>query len=91
MEAAQHQYRRVWISHAVMGVAGTISVILRIFSRRKTRTTMKGDDWLIFVALLFMWSDFTCTILGEFINPGTCTQTGDQHKLKSSVRTSSVL
>ena len=52
---------------------------------------MKGDDWFIFVALFFMWSDFTCTILGEFIYPPAFTPPGDLHMLKSLVRTSSIL
>jgi hypothetical protein len=65
MGEAEREYVKVWVSHAVMGAAATIAVALRFWARRKTRAKLKWDDHLVVFALLLMWGDFACTIMGE--------------------------
>lgn len=65
MKAAEHEYVKVWVSHAVMGIAATLAVGLRFFARKKTKASLMWDDWLVVFALLLMWGDFACTIMGE--------------------------
>ncbi|KAF2807324.1 uncharacterized protein BDZ99DRAFT_536721 [Mytilinidion resinicola] len=65
MDQAEKEYLKIWLSHTVMGVAATIAIVLRFIARRRTKAVLKWDDWIALSALLFMWGDFACTILGK--------------------------
>ncbi|KAF2492663.1 hypothetical protein BU16DRAFT_513820 [Lophium mytilinum] len=65
MDQADREYLKIWLLHAVMGLAATTAIILRFLARRRTKAVLKWDDWISFSALLFMWGDFACTILGK--------------------------
>ena len=66
MSSFERAYPQTWISHTVMGMLATIAIVLRFVARQRTKAKLQWDDWLSLLALLFLLSDFTCTIVGVY-------------------------
>lgn len=71
MDAAQREYRKVWISKTVLGILAIGTVVLRMHVRvNKKKQRVGFDDFFSVLALLFMIADFVCNILGKALSPG---------------------
>jgi hypothetical protein len=71
MDAAQREYRKVWISKTVLGILAVCTVVLRMHVRvNKKKQKVGWDDFFSVLSLLLMVADFVCNILGKALSFG---------------------
>ena len=66
MNEVDHVFISVLVLHVVMSLAAVVAVGFRFYARKLTKAKLQWDDWIIVPAVLFVWGDAVCTIMGIY-------------------------